>query len=350
DDTLNNPSLFGLKCSFSSTVTHSLLYFDTSSTQVPNFPQFVSVAYVNGLQITHYDSNTKREMPKQEWMKKITDEDHEYWDRNTQIALNTEQASKGNTETAKQRLNLTDGLHMWQRMSGCEWDDETNEINGYFQYAFDGEDFIALDLKTETFVAPRPEAVVTKHRWERIGEAVRQKDYITHECVDYLKKYLRNGESVLMRKAPLVSFLQKSPSSPVTCHATGFYPDRAMLFWTKDGEELYEGVDYWEILPNHDGTFQKSADLDLTSVPHQDWERYECVFQLSGVPDKNYRLERSKIRTNGEDGTDYTQIWLQLNEVTLYKAAVKHSHSPEESPLFITHFNKSKCTCKLPFS
>uniref|UniRef100_A0A8C6TJS0 MHC class I-like antigen recognition-like domain-containing protein n=1 Tax=Neogobius melanostomus TaxID=47308 RepID=A0A8C6TJS0_9GOBI len=39
----------------SSTVTHSLMYFVTSSTQVPNFPQFVAVGYVNGLQITHYD-------------------------------------------------------------------------------------------------------------------------------------------------------------------------------------------------------------------------------------------------------------------------------------------------------
>uniref|UniRef100_A0A8C6TMM5 Ig-like domain-containing protein n=1 Tax=Neogobius melanostomus TaxID=47308 RepID=A0A8C6TMM5_9GOBI len=297
--------LFGLKCSFSSTVTHSLLYFKTSSTQVPNFPQFVSVGYVNGLQIVYYDSKTRKYEPKQEWMKKITEKDHEYWDRGTQRNLNNEQVFKVSIDIAKQRLNLTDGLHIYQWMVGCEWDNETNEINGYWQ---------------ETFVAPRPEAVVTKHKWERDGEAVRAKDYITHRCVDYLKKYLRNGESVLMRKElPLVSFLQKSPSSPVTCHATGFYPDRARLFWTKDGEELYEGVDYWEILPNHDGTFQKSADLDLTSVPHQDWERYECVFQLSGVPDKNYRLERSKIRTNGEDGTDYTQIWLQLNEVTLYK-------------------------------
>uniref|UniRef100_A0A8C6TKX3 MHC class I-like antigen recognition-like domain-containing protein n=1 Tax=Neogobius melanostomus TaxID=47308 RepID=A0A8C6TKX3_9GOBI len=275
---------FGLKCSFSSTVTHSLMYFDTSSTQVPNFPQYVAVGYVNGLQITHYDSKTRKYEPKQEWMKRITEEDHEYWDRQTQRNLNAEQVYKVNTETVNR-------LHIHQWMIGCEWDDETNEINGYYQTAFDGEDFIALDLKTETFVAPRPEAVVTKHKWERIGEAVRAKDYITHECVDDLKKYLRNGESVLMRKElPLVSFLQKSPSSPVTCHAT-------------DGEELYEGVDYWEILPNHDGTFQKSADLDLTSVPHQDWERYECVFQLSGVPDKNYRLERSKIRTNGEDAS-----------------------------------------------
>ncbi|KAJ0068271.1 hypothetical protein NL108_018686, partial [Boleophthalmus pectinirostris] len=90
--------------------------------------------------------------------------------------------------------------HIHQRMFGCEWDDETGDINGWFQFGFDGEDFIAFDLKTETFVAPRSEAVPTKHKWERIGEAVREKNYITHICVEYLKKHLRNGQSTIMRK------------------------------------------------------------------------------------------------------------------------------------------------------
>ncbi|KAJ0044126.1 hypothetical protein NL108_010008 [Boleophthalmus pectinirostris] len=96
---------------------------------------------------------------------------------------------------------------------------------------------------------------------------------------------------------PLVSFLQKCSSSPVTCHATGFYPDRVLLFWAKDGEELDE--DPGEILPNHDGTFQTSVSLDLSSVPAEDWKRYSCVFQLSGVTeDLITRLDPSKILSN----------------------------------------------------
>ncbi|XP_035847569.1 uncharacterized protein LOC116047037 isoform X10 [Sander lucioperca] len=98
---------------------------------------------------------------------------------------------------------------------------------------------------------------------------------------------------------PSVSLLQKSPSSPVSCHATGFYPDRAMMFWRKDGEELHEDVDLGEILPNHDGSFQMSADLDLSSVPAEDWRRYDCVFHLSGVEDDIVtKLEKAEIRTN----------------------------------------------------
>ena len=98
---------------------------------------------------------------------------------------------------------------------------------------------------------------------------------------------------------PSVSLLQKTPSSPVSCHATGFYPHRAMMFWRKDGEELHEDVEHGEILPNHDGSFQMSVDLNVSSVTPEDWRRYECVFHLSGAKnDIVTKLDKAVIRTN----------------------------------------------------
>ncbi|KAK0136305.1 Major histocompatibility complex class I-related gene protein [Merluccius polli] len=95
----------------------------------------------------------------------------------------------------------------------------------------------------------------------------------------------------LSPERPEVSLLQSRPSSPVVCHATGFYPDRVVVFWTRDGQELYEHVDHGEVLPNLDGTFQVSVDLDLASVPREDWRRYECVVQLKGIEDISTRLD-----------------------------------------------------------
>uniref|UniRef100_A0A3P8WVR3 Ig-like domain-containing protein n=1 Tax=Cynoglossus semilaevis TaxID=244447 RepID=A0A3P8WVR3_CYNSE len=105
-----------------------------------------------------------------------------------------------------------------------------------------------------------------------------------------------------------VSLLQKSPSSPVTCHATGFYPNTATLFWRRDGEELHEGVEHGEALPNPDGTFQMSSELRLSSVSPEDWGRHDCVFQLSGVEeDLVTRLDPEKIVSNrGESGITKT--------------------------------------------
>ncbi|XP_047239108.1 BOLA class I histocompatibility antigen, alpha chain BL3-7-like isoform X1 [Girardinichthys multiradiatus] len=98
---------------------------------------------------------------------------------------------------------------------------------------------------------------------------------------------------------PSVSLLQKTPFSLVTCHATGFYPDTALMFWRKDGEELHEGVEKGEILPNNDGTFQMSVGLNVSSVTGEDWRKYDSVFQFSGLKDSiTTKLDRALIRTN----------------------------------------------------
>ncbi|XP_029976408.1 major histocompatibility complex class I-related gene protein-like [Salarias fasciatus] len=186
-------------------------------------------------------------------------------------------------------------------MDGCEWDDETDEVvNGFDQHGYDGEDFLIYDLKTETYIAPVQQAVPTKQRWENDKAFMdEQKHYFTTECVDLLKKFVEFGRSSLMRKdLPSVSLLQKTPSSPLTCHATGFYPDRADLFWKKDEEELHEDVVRGEILPNHDGSFQMSVDLDLSGFKDEDWGRYSCVFHLAGGQEVSKRLDKRDIRTN----------------------------------------------------
>ncbi|KAJ4923474.1 hypothetical protein JOQ06_014063 [Pogonophryne albipinna] len=280
--------------------THSIKYFYTASSGVTNFPEFVLVGLVDDVEMVHYDSNTKRAEPKQDWMKVITDEDPQYWERNTQSALGSQQVHKNNIEIVKQRLNQTGGVHINQWMYGCDWDEETGEVKGYDHYGFDGEDFLILDLETETWIAPRPEAVLTKRRWDNDKAQMAEiKNYFTQICPEYLKKYVNLGRSSLMRtEIPSVSLLQKSPSSPVSCHATGFYPDRAAMFWTRDGEELHDNVDHGEILPNHDGSFQMSVALNVSSFPAEHWDKYRCVFQLSGVKDHVIVLDPAVIRTN----------------------------------------------------
>ncbi|XP_065804199.1 major histocompatibility complex class I-related gene protein-like [Labrus bergylta] len=291
-------SLVGLFLHDTTAEMHSLKNFYTTSSEVPNFPEFVIVGMVDDIQVEYYDSNTKRVEPKQDWMNKVTEDKADYWERQTETAVFYQQGFKVNLDILKRLFNQTGGVHIVQKMEGCEWDDETGDVNGYYQDGYDGEDFIVLDLKTWTWVAAQQQAVTTKQKLDNNKAQLEYlKNYLTKECPDWLKKFVNYGRSFLMRTdLPTVSLLQKTPSSRVTCHATGFYPNRAMMFWRKDGEELHEDVDNGEILPNHDGSFQISADLQL---PSDDWGKYDCVFQLSGVKeDIVTKLDKREIKTN----------------------------------------------------
>ena len=89
---------------------------------------------------------------------------------------------------------------MFQRMDGCEWDDEDDTTDGYEQYGYDGEDFIVFDLKNLRWIAPTPQAFITKLKWDQDRAGLEyMKNYYNKECVALLKKHLDYGKSTLQR-------------------------------------------------------------------------------------------------------------------------------------------------------
>lgn len=62
---------------------------------------------MDGNQFVHYDSDSKKAVPKQDWIAKNVDS--QYWERETGSFLGASQAFKGNIEIVKQRFNQTGG-------------------------------------------------------------------------------------------------------------------------------------------------------------------------------------------------------------------------------------------------
>ncbi|XP_053509838.1 BOLA class I histocompatibility antigen, alpha chain BL3-7-like isoform X2 [Ictalurus furcatus] len=264
-------------------VTHILQFFYTGVTPGINFPEFTALSQLDGVQHEYYDSKIRKKIPKTEWIKRINAVDPGYWDRYTQVLQENEKIFKGNVDKLMQCFNQSKGFHTVQVMYGCERDDD-GTTRGYFQYGYDGEDFISLDLKTLTWIAPTPQALITKNQWDNapiLNECV--KNYLETECIEWLNRHLSYGRETLERKdPPTASVFQKHSSPEVVCHATGFFPKTVNITWQKDGEDVHEDVDLGETLHNQDGSFQKRSILTVSAEDLQK-HNYTCVIQHSSL-------------------------------------------------------------------
>ncbi|RVE55431.1 hypothetical protein OJAV_G00236380 [Oryzias javanicus] len=288
-------------CLTVSAVKHSLKFFFTASSGKINFPEFLGLTVVDDVEIGYCDNITRRGEPKQDWIRTLMKINPHLLQLFPNQCLHNHYFLKADMDFFNQRLHQTEGSHIHQRMSGCEWDDDSGEIKGFVQYGYDGEDFLALDMQTMTWITPNAQFVLIKHLWNADKKRLEiNKNIYILMCPKDLKDYVHYGRSFLQKtERPSVFLLQKTPSSMVNCHATGFYPHRADLLWRKDGEEIHEGAKKREILPNHDGTFQMSSELNVSLIKHEDWRRYECVFQLYGVQeDIITTLDKAEIQTN----------------------------------------------------
>jgi len=104
---------------------------------------------------------------------------------------------------------------VYQRMSGCEYDNETEDSRGFDEYGYDGEDFISLDLKENRYITHVPQAIPTVMKWNNNRAQLKYlKQYYDYECVYWLKEFLHlykdtfNKTGTVSEDRPIISFLR----------------------------------------------------------------------------------------------------------------------------------------------
>uniref|UniRef100_A0A3B3QNG5 Ig-like domain-containing protein n=1 Tax=Paramormyrops kingsleyae TaxID=1676925 RepID=A0A3B3QNG5_9TELE len=272
-------------------VTHSLQYVYSAMSGIPNLPEFIDVGLLDGEPFTYYDSDIRRKIPRQEWMTKAVDAD--YWDQGTQNLMGTELVFINDIKVLKPRFNQTGGkstcypLHIYLLIKApeiihCTW----QELHPTGARSCDPFPGLLSDRQTHTALAPDDACLCCSCPWS-VSWSKAQKHCFIYGCF-CLSPQVR----------PEVSLLQKDPSSPVTCHTTGFFPKGIVVTWRKDGEDMHSDVEVGETLPNGDGKFQITSKL---TVKPEDWKMnsYSCVVQHKSLQDDiAVLLEEKNIRTN----------------------------------------------------
>lgn len=71
----------------------------------------------------------------------------------------------GTFSNSKSVFPSLSGILVIQVLNGCEWDDETEEVNGFGLISFNGEDILILDMKAQRWIATKPQLLRSQHKW-----------------------------------------------------------------------------------------------------------------------------------------------------------------------------------------
>ncbi|KAJ8286420.1 hypothetical protein GJAV_G00039080 [Gymnothorax javanicus] len=199
--------------------SHRLKYIYTFVFGVTDSPEFTVEGFVDHKKFVNYDTNTKWLKPETEWIKANVGAD--YWERQTQILLDTQQAVQNQSRIL---FRKTHGAQSFQYMYGCLWNDENGLTDEFDELVYKGESFSRLDLKTQNFIAPVQQVFKTAMKLYCGPDGCgREGQNRTHTCIEWLRKYLNYKRRGLEGKVPPKVSPPQNISSPVVIsHMTEF--------------------------------------------------------------------------------------------------------------------------------
>ncbi|KAL2092165.1 hypothetical protein ACEWY4_011963 [Coilia grayii] len=243
---------------------------------------------VDDIQLGYYDSNVRKIIYRQYRSEHVQEEQED--GRN--IFGGQHRTMKRRGLLSSQKLNSTHGMHVQQRLVGCELLDNGTAGPLRSVDAFNGvtEEALRYTIEQNTI---QVESVwsATWSYFERNQIEWMYANIYHPICIKTLKNYLHTRRNHVMRKVkPRVRLLQQalkdSRGAKVTCLATGFYPRHLNLTLLRDGQPVPDHqITGGELLPNADETYQMRKSLEVSAEELQQ-HHYTCTAEHLSLDNK----------------------------------------------------------------
>ncbi|XP_030621725.1 class I histocompatibility antigen, F10 alpha chain-like [Chanos chanos] len=204
---------------------------------------------------------------------------------------------KDRTIRLKPRLNYTDGFLVYQKIIGCEVDNNSTGLMRSWD-SFNGINVEEVNISMPEKTLQRKSNYL--YEWDEKLQSDSKKmvsDLYYPVCVRNLQKYFHKEKNRMLSKVkPRVRLLKKTLTGSgmvqVTCLATGFYPRHINLTILRDGQPLSEDlVTGGILLPNVDGTYQMRKSLEVNAEELKE-SCYSCSATRLSLDNKlDIRLE-----------------------------------------------------------
>uniref|UniRef100_A0A8C1SA52 Zinc-alpha-2-glycoprotein-like n=1 Tax=Cyprinus carpio TaxID=7962 RepID=A0A8C1SA52_CYPCA len=250
------------------TGSHSLWLLVTYIKGETPFPEFSVTFMLDDLTVGHYNSETKRYIPRDN----TTNED----DIVSYIFYAMRHDLQPFHVARLTFKNYTKSPQLYQVMSHCELWDNDKPGQMISKIAFSGSTTDEMRFYDNKFTYESPQKMATlslelfKWRHETINYP---------SCIATLRNYLKKRQTQVNKKVkPRVRLIQKaltdSGGSRVSCLATGFYPRHINLTLFRDKQPVADHESTGgDLLPNEDGTYQMRKSLEISAA---DKHTYTC--------------------------------------------------------------------------
>ncbi|XP_053183724.1 uncharacterized protein LOC128366991 [Scomber japonicus] len=281
----------------STTGRHSLWALATYISGSTPFPEFSGVLMLDDIQVGYFDS--------------VTDRFRENGEEGAELDLGQQAGyiqqemfcnMKKRLALVKQRFNLTAGVHVQQRLTGCEVLQDGQPALIMFRDGSNGQDADSLMYNMTHFTYASGDS--WEIQWDTMEQTYIRTLYSNIYlpfCVRTLKHLLDQNKRLVKRRVqPRVRFITKplSGGARVTCLATDFYPRHINLTLLRDGQPVDEDqLTGGEVLPNGNGLYQVRKTLTVTDEELQRKHSYTCTtahLSLDNRLEVSWRAEFSR--------------------------------------------------------